>query len=73
MNGGEPARITVNLTPRAVAARDAASTRTGDNLTDTINRALAVYALLVDRYGLTEPDGLTVIHPDCVRERLYLT
>lgn len=37
-------RLTVNLTPRAAAALDRAAELSGDNRTDTINRALSVYA-----------------------------
>lgn len=73
MTSGEPTRITVNLTPRAVAARDAATARTAGNTTSTINRALLVYALLTERYGLADPHGMVVTQPDGTRERVYLT
>lgn len=59
--GGEPAdsgrtlvKVTVNLTPRAVEALDQACARTKDSKTDTINRALVVYQIvleLMDRGG----------------------
>jgi hypothetical protein len=39
-------RLTVNLTPRSAAALDLAVGDTGDSKTDTINRALQVYAYL---------------------------
>ncbi|WP_107473607.1 hypothetical protein [Streptomyces sp. NRRL S-813] len=41
-----PARITVNLAPKAATALDQAVKLTGDSKTDTINRALQVYAYL---------------------------
>jgi len=37
-------RVTVNLTPRAAKALDEAVALTGDNKTDTVNRALQVYS-----------------------------
>lgn len=40
-------RVTVNLVPRSVAAMNAASEINGDNRTDSINRALQVYAYLM--------------------------
>jgi hypothetical protein len=39
-------RVTVNLTSRSAQALDQASELTGDSKTDTINRALQVYAYL---------------------------
>jgi hypothetical protein len=39
-------RVTVNLTARTASALDATSGMTGDTKTDTINRALQVYAFL---------------------------
>lgn len=39
-------RVTVNLTPRSSAALELAVRLTGDTKTDTINRALQVYAYL---------------------------
>ncbi|MFF4795614.1 hypothetical protein ACFY2M_39265 [Streptomyces sp. NPDC001276] len=41
-----PTRITVNLAPKAATALDQAVKLTGDSKTDTINRALQVYAYL---------------------------
>jgi hypothetical protein len=41
-----PERVTVNLIPRAAQALHEASDLTGDSKTDTINRALQVYAYL---------------------------
>jgi hypothetical protein len=40
-------RLTVNLTPRSAAALDLAVGLTRDSKTDTINRALQVYAYLM--------------------------
>ena len=39
-------RVTVNLTARAALALDVATGLTGDTRTDTINRALQIYAFL---------------------------
>jgi uncharacterized protein (DUF1778 family) len=39
-------RITVNLTPRSSSALDLAAELTGDTKTDTINRAIQIYAYL---------------------------
>jgi hypothetical protein len=44
--GGGLERVTVNLIPRASKALEQTSRRTGDTKTDTINRALQVYAYL---------------------------
>jgi uncharacterized protein (DUF1778 family) len=40
----ELARLTINLTPRAAAALTLAANITGENRTDTVNRALQFYA-----------------------------
>ena len=48
-------RLTVNLTPRAAAAMDAAAERLGDTKTDTVNRALIIYESLT---RLEVGDGL---------------
>jgi hypothetical protein len=69
-NGGL-VRITVNLTPGSHSALERASRATGDSKTDTINRALRVYALVQE---LVERDGgsLCVLHEDGKTERIYL-
>jgi hypothetical protein len=41
-------RITVNLTPRAVDALDSACSKTKDTKTDSINRALVVYNVVLE-------------------------
>lgn len=41
-------KVTVNLTPRAVEALDITCARTRDSKTDTINRALVVYQVVLD-------------------------
>jgi hypothetical protein len=43
---GSLERVTVNLTPRSSRALDDTVALTGDSKTDTINRALQVYAYL---------------------------
>lgn len=45
-NGGPPGKVTVNVTSRASRALDLAAELTGDTKTDTLNRALQVYAYL---------------------------
>ncbi len=39
-------RITVNLTARSARALEAATDLTGDSKTDTVNRALQIYAFM---------------------------
>lgn len=65
-------RVTVNLTPRANAARQAIQEQTGDNMTDIINRGLSVYAVVLDLLARSEGDSLTVANPDGTTERVYL-
>jgi hypothetical protein len=64
-------KVTVNLAPRAVDALDLACGRTRDSKTDTINRALVVYNLVLE---LMERDGgsLTLQNRDGGTERVYL-
>jgi hypothetical protein len=45
-SNGPLERVTVNLTGRSSRALDAATELTGDSKTDTINRALQIYAFL---------------------------
>lgn len=64
-------RVTVNLTPRSITALERTSRATGDTKTDTINRALQVYALvqeLADRGG----GSIKVVHEDGAVERIHL-
>jgi hypothetical protein len=74
-SAGEVARslvkVTVNLTPRAVDALDLACARTRDTKTDTINRALVVYNLVLE---LMERGGgsLTLQDRDGGTERVHL-
>jgi hypothetical protein len=44
--GSNLERVTVNLTPRSVAALDSLVQLTGDTKTDAINKALQVYSYL---------------------------
>lgn len=60
--GGGLERVTVNLIPRASRALEQAGQLTGDSKTDTINRALQVYAYLEEVWSkggkiLVETDG----------------
>ncbi len=51
---GDLRRITVNLTPRAQEALEQAVKLTRDSKTDTLNRAIQVYAYLVN---ITQNEG----------------
>ncbi|RKR92316.1 hypothetical protein BDK92_6754 [Micromonospora pisi] len=64
-------KVTVNLTPRAVDALELACARTRDTKTDTINRALVVYNLVLE---LMERGGgsLTLQNSDGGTERVHL-
>lgn len=64
-------RVTVNLSPRAVEALDLACVRTRDTKTDTINRALVVYNIVL---ALVERNGghLTLRTSDGGTEEVYL-
>ncbi|WP_326560035.1 hypothetical protein [Micromonospora sp. NBC_01796] len=64
-------KVTVNLTPRAVEALDAATARTRDTKTDTINRALPVYNLVLE---LLERGGgcITLVQPDGSVDRIHV-
>jgi hypothetical protein len=60
--GGGLERVTVNLIPRASRALEQATDLTGDSKTDSINRALQVYAYLEEVWSkggavLVEIDG----------------
>ncbi len=62
-------RVTANFTPRAVVALNDASTITGDNKTDTLNKSVQIYAFLMKVTG----EGKDVIIEDPkarTRERL---
>jgi hypothetical protein len=56
--GGDLRRITVNLTPRAWEALEQAVKLTGDSKTDTLNRAIQVYAYLMN---ITQNDGAVYV------------
>lgn len=45
---GSLTRVTVNLTPRAVACLDRLTAATGDSRTDVLNRAAMAYEVLLD-------------------------
>lgn len=65
-------KVTVNLTPRTVDALDLASTRTRDTRTDTVNRALVVYNLVLELMERGGGGHLTVQHRDGGTERIHL-
>lgn len=56
-------RLTVNLVDEAHAALTAAAEQTGDSKTDTINRALIVYATIIQVHDRGEGRGAFSI--DC--------
>jgi hypothetical protein len=64
-------KVTVNLIPRAVEALEAASARTKDSKTDTINRALQVYELVLDLEARSG-GALTFMDPEGRPERIHL-
>jgi hypothetical protein len=69
--GGSLTRVTVNLTPRSVSALERTTRITGDSKTDTINRALQIYALV---HEMAERDNgsLRIVHEDGETERIHL-
>jgi hypothetical protein len=64
-------RVTVNLTPAAYRALERAVRLTGDTRTDTINRALQVYAYLEE---ITQGSGSIYVRtaPDAEPQRLRI-
>ena len=48
VSSGGLRRITLNLTPRAYTALEQAVKRTCDSKTDTLNRAIQVYAYIMN-------------------------
>ncbi|WP_157239637.1 hypothetical protein [Catenuloplanes japonicus] len=60
--GGRPVRLTVNLTSQAAAALNRASDTTRHSKTDTVNRALQIYDLVLELVERGE-GSLTVVHP----------
>ena len=62
-------RTTINLSPRAVAARDRLVEITGDTQTDIINAALRLYAVIAD---LAQDGRLTVVLPDGTRVEVII-
>ena len=69
--GGPLERVTVNLIPRSARALELATELTGDSKTDTINRALQIYAYLEQ---VTANGGAiyTRESPDAELERLKI-
>ncbi|MEO6088814.1 MAG: hypothetical protein ABIQ18_37455 [Umezawaea sp.] len=68
-NRGSLERVTVNLTPRAARALTEVVTLTGDSKTDSINRAVQIYAFL----EATWTNGGSVLvrsHPEAEPELL---
>ena len=61
-------RITVNLIPRASAALELAAQLGQDSKTDTINRALQMYAYFMQ--VKSEGDEILIRHPDGETEKI---
>ncbi len=59
--GGGPTRVTVNLTRKAADALEELSDSTGYSKTDTINRALQVYAII---QGFLDKGASLVVKPE---------
>lgn len=57
-SGGSLTRVTANFTPRAVAALERVSEKTGDSRTDVLNRAVMAYETVLDL--IEEGDGRTL-------------
>lgn len=57
-------KLSVNLVPRSVGAMEFGAALAGDTCTDTVNRALQVYAYLMEQVSLgrqiflLDPDGI---------------
>ncbi len=64
-------KFTINLVRRAVRALEIATETTGDNRTDTFNRAIQVYAHIVK--AEKEGKAIYLVGPDGEKERLLLT
>ncbi|WAU78381.1 hypothetical protein O1Q96_00600 (plasmid) [Streptomyces sp. Qhu-G9] len=69
-SGGRFERVTVNLAPAASHALEHAAALTGDSKTDTINRALQIYAMLAD--AVDQGAAVYVRSPDGELERQRL-
>jgi hypothetical protein len=64
-------RVTVNLTKQAVEALDQVAAVTGYSKTDTINRALQIYAI-VQEIMAQNGGVLQVLHDNGARERVHI-
>jgi hypothetical protein len=71
-SGGSLTRVTVNLTPRSVDALDNAVRKSGDSRTDTINRALQAYDLVLDLLDRSGGRSLLLKYADGETERIYI-
>jgi hypothetical protein len=70
-SGGSLERVTVNLTPRSSKALEEVVQLTGDSKTDTINRAIQIYAYIE---GVLHSGGSISVRetPDQEPERLKI-
>ena len=64
-------RITVNLVPRAQAALTLLGALTGDSKTDTVNRAIQMYAFFED--ARSRGDEILLRHPNGDTDIVVLT
>lgn len=65
MTSNDLTKLSFNAVPRAMAALELASERTGDNRTDTANRALQLYAAILatevgHEISFQDRDGTTI-------------
>jgi len=74
VTSGQPTQVTLFLTDKSLEAAIEASNETGDNLTDTINRALVVYnqVLRASRTGGSFSFQVKPDRPDEVRVQAEL-
>jgi hypothetical protein len=69
--GGGLTRVTVNLNRQAMQALDQVSAATGYTKTDTINRALQIYAI-VQQIMERDEGTIRVMHLDGEVERIHI-
>ncbi|MEV4123364.1 hypothetical protein [Micromonospora sp. NPDC049645] len=69
-NGGSLTKVTVNLLPRTMAALEEVSESTGDNKTETINRAVQLYAWV--QRMIDAGESLRVVSPDGQTREIHM-
>lgn len=69
--GNDLTKVTVNLIPRSTKALEEAATLMQDSKTDTINRAIQLYAFIIKKTR-NEGNDLCLITPDGEVHKLTL-